>query len=233
MVLINCQIIFGINIWGHRKVEMRWLDRSGMFSSRFQMFIFFDCLTKNIEYLNYYWISIMLCFFQCQMWKIELIEYWYVWIRSFRRQGALLIIVFLGGGGWRDGGEYHRQKKLEIWRLELPLTSFGVGIWAVREGQWVRRERGVLSLTSSNQVEKKNIFTYECMVRGGNGTTWGGFQAASRGEGGGEWSGGRVALLWGEARWQWGEAIPAAHLAPLLLSWPSPPSPHLTSLKMF
>ena len=37
----------------------------------------------------------------------------------------------------------------------------------------------------------------------------------------------------GEARWQWGEAIPAAHLAPLLLSWPSPPSPHLTSLKMF
>ena len=46
-------------------------------------------------------------------------------------------------------------------------------------------------------------------------------------------AGGRVVLLWGEARWQWGEAIPAAHLAPLLLSWPSPPSPHLTSLKMF
>ena len=46
-------------------------------------------------------------------------------------------------------------------------------------------------------------------------------------------AGGRVALLWGGGKMAMGEAIPAAHLAPLLLSWPSPPSPHLSSLKMF
>ena len=139
MVLINCQIIFGIYIWGHRKVEMRWLDRSGMFSSRFQMFFFlrlFDQKYSILELVLNIYHALLLSLSDVKN-RINLILV--CMNKELQKTRCTPDNSFFGGGGWRDGGEYHRQKKLEIWRLELQLTSFGVGIWAVREGQWVRR----------------------------------------------------------------------------------------------